>query len=112
MTNKWFGKVGFGVQAYDEEKRRTVNTVVEHQYYGDIINVFHSQQAYQTDSVNANPRINNKISIVMDAFATEHFSTIRYVEFMGVLFNVIDVSVEPPRLVLTMGGVCKNAKSN
>lgn len=110
MTNRWCGKIGFDVQTYDNDKRRWVSSIVEKEYKGDVIKVFNAQIVGQSDSINENPVITNKFSIIANAFANEHYSTIRYLEYMGVKLKVKNISVETPRLVLSVGGVFKNAK--
>jgi len=62
-----------------------------------------------TDQVHDNITTSNEISIVADAFANEHFYDIRYVVYKGVKLKVINVDVQHPRLILSLGGIY-NAK--
>lgn len=100
--NKWFGKVGFTSQVeivpgvWEEQ-------ITEKEYFGDILK--NTVKLQSTDQVNDNVNIANRISIVADPFAYEHFHDMRYVEFYGVKRDVSDVEVQYPRLVLSIGGV-------
>ena len=49
--------------------------------------------------------LNNRIEIIADQYAYQHFFAIRYVRWMGVLWKVTNVEVKSPRLILTIGGV-------
>ena len=76
---------------------------VERPYYGDVLS--ESVSMVPTDQVNDDIRLQNRISIVADAFAFEHFQWIKYVEWVGSLWAVTNVVVERPRLILSLGGV-------
>lgn len=99
---KFYGPVGYAVT---EETKPGVweEMFTEHRYYGDITKM--SRRYEGSGNLNDNLTINNMISILADAFAFENFSSIRYVEWMGVKWTVTNVEVLPPRLVLTLGGV-------
>ena len=100
---KWYGKIGYGITkettpgVWDEQ-------ITEREHFGDIIKV---SSRWQTGNSTTNDNLNlsNQISIIADPFASLNFSSIRYVEFMGTRWKVTDISVEYPRLILTMGGV-------
>ena len=77
--------------------------VTEHEYSGDILQYGNKVQAGV--SVNDDPVITNRVSIIADPYAREHSDTIKYVVWMGTPWNVTAVSVEYPRLILTLGGV-------
>jgi hypothetical protein len=57
------------------------------------------------DEVNSDLSVSNSISIVADAQANEHFFKMRYVEWAGIRWLISDVEVQPPRLLLRLGGV-------
>lgn len=77
--------------------------ITEGKYAGDILsNYKKTENAEQmTDNVN----VNNKISIVADAYAMKNFFAIRYARWMGVYWKVTSVEPVGPRLILTLGGV-------
>lgn len=100
---KWFGKIGYEVTA---ETRPGVwtPTITEREYYGDVFKNS-SRLSQSSDSTNDDVNVSNQISIVADPFAYQNFHAIRYVEFMGALWKISNIDVQPPRLILTIGGV-------
>jgi hypothetical protein len=66
--------------------------------------LFKIGDSFRWDQVNPDISLGNSISIVADAYAREHFFAIRYVEWAGVRWTVQDVEVQPPRLILALGG--------
>lgn len=100
---KWHGVIGFGVT--EETKPGVWEEVIEERnnYYGDIIR---DARRYSTPStLEDNLDISNQLSIMADAFAYNHFHTIRYVDMYGARWKVSNVEVQRPRLILTVGGV-------
>lgn len=103
LMAKFSGVIGFAVE--DEETVPGVfkDSIVERRYFGDVIkNVSKMQNG---ENLNDNLTIDNRLSIVADPFANEHFYAMRYVSWMGALWKVISVDVQRPRLLLTIGGV-------
>lgn len=99
---KYYGTIGYG--ADDETAVDVWNTsITERPYFGDVIQTGHRWET--GENINDNTRVTNKISIVADPFAYQHFHLIRYVEWLGTKWKVTDVSIEYPRMVLTLGGV-------
>lgn len=100
---KFYGKVGYCVTTEDPVGSGVWRDVVtERNYYGDVLK--NSTRWSQSDNLNDNLKINNRISILADAYAYQNFSLIKYVEWMGVLWKVETVEVERPRLILSLGG--------
>lgn len=99
---KFHGKVGY---AHNVETAPGVNQeqITEKTYYGDIVQ--NRRVLREGDQVNPDLSSGNSISIVADAYASENFFAIRYVEWMGVRWTVSDVDVQPPRLLLRLGEV-------
>lgn len=99
---KYFGKIGY---ALTTETAPSVweEQFIEKEYYGDVLK--YSKRYQATEHVNDNIEIRNQISIVADPFAYENFMFIRYVTWMGVKWEVTDVTVDYPRLTLSIGGV-------
>lgn len=101
--NKWYGKVGYAVSS--ETKPGVWKPgITERSYYGDIIRNS-SKWVTNSHSTNDNSDINTEISIVADPYAYQNFRDIKYVEFMGGLWEVTKVQPQRPRLILTIGGV-------
>ena len=105
---KFYDVVGYGVTAettpgvYEEQ-------IVERKYYGDVLR--NARRYEKGEGLNDDLNIDNKISIVADAYAYNHFFAIRYVNWMGVSWKVSSVEVEAPRLILSLGGVYNGNKT-
>lgn len=99
---KFFGQIGF---AETREIRPGVwkEIVTDRNHYGDVLPNIRRLEAGQ--SVNDDVALNNKLSIVADPYAQQHFFAIRYVNWMGAYWKVSNVEVQSPRLILTIGGV-------
>ena len=72
-------------------------------YYGDVKRA--SLTLQQTDSVNTDLRTTNTIEIIADEYASGNFFAIRYVVWAGTPWDVAEVTVQRPRLLLRLGGV-------
>lgn len=80
------------------------DVIEERPYFGDVLRNSRKYDS-QSESVLDELKIDNKISIVADAYAWDHFFKMKYVQWMGTLWKITNVEVERPRLVLTIGGV-------
>lgn len=102
--NKFYGIVGYAETAETNSPGIWVDKITERNYYGDVLR---NTSRWETVSgqLNDNLNVNNSISILADAYAYDHFSEIRYVEWMGARWTVTNVEVQRPRLLLTIGGV-------
>ena len=100
--NRYHGAIGYGIT---EDKGNGIwdETISERSYYGDVLQ--NNRRWEKGEGRNDDLNINNRISIVADAFAYSHFSNIRYASWMGSKWKVTDVTVQAPRLILTLGGV-------
>lgn len=99
---KFYGNIGYHVQV---ETRPGVwqEQITKRTYFGDIIRM--TSKMRDGKNLNDDLTIDNRISIVADAFAYDNFSSMRYVEWMGSLWKITSVEVQRPRLILTIGGV-------
>lgn len=105
---RFYGKVGY-IETVENRPGVWTEAVTERNYYGELTR---NSSKWQTGaSLNDNIIINTEISIVADPFAYDHFAYIRYVEHMGVLWNVTAVEVQRPRLILSIGGVYNGQQS-
>lgn len=99
---KYYGSVGYATQV-ETAPGVWQDKIVERNYYGDVTR---NQRKWESgDGLNDDLNIDNVISIVADPYAYQNFHTIRYVTFMGSKWKVRNVSVEYPRLILSIGGV-------
>lgn len=103
---KFYGKIGY-IETKMYEAGAWDEVATERPYSGDIIRNLVKRES--SGGVNDNINISNKISILSDPYATEHFFAIKYVKFnvpkLGGVWEVTDVEVAYPRLTLTIGGV-------
>lgn len=72
-------------------------------YRGDVLRK--SRRAESSEQLNDNINISNQISILADEYAYKHFSSIRFVQYMGTFWKVTDIEVNHPRLTLSIGGI-------
>lgn len=99
---KFYGEIGYGTAVemapgvWDDE-------IVVRQYHGDIIKTL--RRLEPGESVNDNLVLSNSISVVADAYLSEHFHAIRFVRWAGAFWTVTTVEVQRPRLILRLGGV-------
>lgn len=99
---KFYGKIGYG-ETVETTPGVHKLVITEYPYFGEVQR--NGRRLVSGDQLNNDLTVNNSISIVADAYANEHFFAMRYIQWQGVLWIVEDVSVEPPRLVLKLGGV-------
>ena len=97
---KFYGLIGFGE---DVETAPGVweDRITERPYFGDVLR--NTRRLQGTDRVNDNLNISNEISIVADPYAMTNFHSMRYVTYMNTKWKVSNVTVQYPRLVLTIG---------
>lgn len=99
---KFYGIIGYAVTK-ETEPGIYEEVVVENAYYGDVLK--DSRRLQERAKVNDDITISNRISIIADPFANNHFHSMRYVEMMGTKWKITDVEVAFPRLILSIGGV-------
>lgn len=102
MANKWAGLIGFG-ESVETKPGVWQDVIVEKKFYGDVKR--NSRSLEDGEKVNNDLTVGNSISIVADAYLNEHFFAIRYITWQGALWTVSNVLVEPPRLILRLGGL-------
>lgn len=99
---KFYGTIGY-VKLTETSPGIWEEEVTEHKYYGDVNRNYRRLES--SGGVNDNVNVANEISIIADPFANENFHWMRYVEYMGSKWKVDNVSVQYPRLILTLGGL-------
>ena len=99
---KYYGQIGFA-ESVESSPGVYVEKIVERNYYGELVR--NSRRLQSANQLNDNINISNEISIVADPYADKNFHMMRYIEFMGTKWKISNVEVQPPRLILTAGGV-------
>lgn len=101
---RFFGEVGYGDSVETPpDSGIWVDTIIKADYQGDVIRKARTLE--EADKANADITIDNRISIVADEYAFEHFFNIKYVRWAGVPWTVTSVEVQSPRLILSLGSV-------
>ena len=100
---KWYGKVGYSETVETSPGVWAPQDTVR-EYYGDVSRNT-TKWAVNSDSTNDDLTVNSQISIVADPFANNKFHSMKWIEFMGAKWKVTSVEPQPPRLLLTLGGV-------
>lgn len=106
---KYYGPIGFA---------KTVETapgvweeqIVEHPYYGDVLR--NSGKWTPTEHLTDDIEIDNRISIIGDAYAYNTFHAMRYIVWKDIAWKIKSVDVLYPRLILTIGGVYNGERPN
>lgn len=100
--SKWFGRIGF---AETEETEPSVyrEKIMERDFYGELLE--NNRRMQSGDKVNDDITLSNRLSIVADPFAQEHFYNMKYATLYGGKWKITDVKVSYPRLILTLGGL-------
>lgn len=106
---KFYGAVGY-IEEVETAPDVITSMPVERMYKGDLVK--NSRRLENGEGINDNVVISNSISIVADPYANNHMHAIRYVKWRGTAWKVTTVDVQPPRLVLTLGGVYNGPAEN
>ena len=99
---KFYGEIGFAISK--ETAPGVCTDTIERRFYYGEVNSSHIRTTNGT-SINDNVNVSDEISIVSDPFANEHYFSMKYVTYMGVKWKVENISVQFPRLVLSLGGM-------
>lgn len=99
---KFSGKIGIA-EFYESSPSVWEERITERHASGDVISNsrFNSQSSELLDDIN----ISNRISIVANPKLISQMGFIRYVVFRNVRWKIKDVTIEYPRLLLSLGGV-------
>lgn len=99
---KFYGKIGFaetinsGGGVWKEE-------ITEREYFGDVLK--NNRRNTSGESIIDNLTLNNEISVLADPYADANFQNIKYISWMGSLWKVTNITIQRPRLILSIGGV-------
>lgn len=100
--SRYYGVIGYGVTS-ETSPGVWESTISDRLYYGDIKPITRSYTG--SDKINEDFKIGNQLSIVADAFALNNFASIKYAVIFGQKWSVTEVEVQPPRLILHLGGL-------
>lgn len=99
---KFSGMVGY-IERKEVKPSQFKSIPFEKPYVGDVNpNI---RQFEPGEGTIENVKLNNKISIVADPYAYDHYQFIRYVRWKNAVWSVTNVEIAYPRLILTIGDV-------
>ena len=100
---RFYGKVGFYENSVESVPGVWTDAVTIRDYYGDVL----SDNRYwnQPETLNSDLTIKNRLSILADSYAFDHFGAVRYVELYGQRWSISNVEIKRPRLIITLGGL-------
>ena len=99
---KFYGVIGYG-ESVEVSPGVWADDIVEYTYFGDVVR--NTRRLQEGENLNDNLSVNNSISIVADAYANNHFYNMKYIFWQGTKWKISEVDVQPPRLILRLGGV-------
>lgn len=99
---KFHGQVGY-VKTEETAPGVYEEVITEKEYKGDILRNVRRWEA--GENLNPDFTINNRFSIVADAYAYENFPYIRYLKWGDIKWQVGSVEIDRPRLILSVRGV-------
>lgn len=101
---KFHGNIGYGEsQEIPPDSGIWKDVITEQEYYGDVLQATRNLES--GEGLNKDITVSNRISILADQYANEHYFAIRYIQWEGVLWTVTKVEVQRPRLILSLGSV-------
>ena len=99
---RFYGAIGY-IENVETAVDVTEEVPIERMYKGNLEK--NNRRLENGTGINDNVNISNQISILADAYANNHIHDMRYVKWRGTAWKITNVDVEPPRLLLTLGGV-------
>lgn len=76
---------------------------VERKYRGDFVR--NNRRWDRSETLNDDLTLNNEISIVADSYLYKHIYAMRYVKFEGVAWKITNITLQRPRIILSIGGI-------
>lgn len=101
---KFYGKIGFAEQV-EVRPGVWVEQLIEKSYYGDITRNPNINITQPSTGVNSNINISHSISILADLYANKNSQYMRYIEIVGAKWQITNIEVQYPRIILTVGGL-------
>ena len=100
---KFYGTVGYVTSIETKPGVWKDENVVEHEYSGETL-----QETGQNESAGKvvdDIKLVERISILGDPYAFQHYFSMKYVVRDGVKWKINSVSINYPRLILSIGGL-------
>ena len=100
--SKFKGIVGY-VFPYEHSPGIWMEKYEEQLVSGDVLK--HARGWENGEGISSTLTLKNQISILANDYAFKNCSAIRYVRWMNTDWEVKDVEIQYPRIILTLGGV-------
>lgn len=100
---KFYGNIGFAVSV-DQGDQVWKETITQKKYSGDVLRLQRNKES--GEHIIDGLRLNSQFSILMDPWFQDHFSSVKYIEYMGSKWTV--ETLDPtnyPRVLITPGGL-------
>lgn len=104
---RWYGEIGYA-ETMETSPGVWEEVVIPRMYTGDMNSL--SRAVRNSGGINDNVEIGMELSVVSDPYALSNFSNMRYAEYLGTRWKIRNVSVQYPRLVLSLGEEYVNGK--
>ena len=99
---KFYGNIGFAV-VEDLGEGIWKEKITDKKYAGDILQLQRNRDS--GEHINDGLRMNCRISVLMDPWFQDHFSQVRYVEYMNSKWIAESLDPQYPRVNITLGGL-------
>lgn len=100
---RFYGPVGYAIPT-ETEPGVSVDLIQERNLYGEVRRLS-VRQVDTSEKLNDDLSVTHQISLMADEFALNHFSTMKYVKWNNVRWEVTSIEVKSPRLIVRLGGV-------
>lgn len=101
---RFYGVIGYGESVESPPASgKWVMQITERTLSGDVLR--NTRGLEEGVGLNKNITVGNRISVVADEYANNHFFAIKYAMWQGVRWTVTNVEVQHPRLILSLGEV-------
>ena len=101
---KFSGKIGFWLRNVEKKPGIFGDQIIEKEYTGDVNRSFQKWMPQEKSTLDT-LRLNNRISILADLYAQQNWTSIKYVYWNGVPWEVNTIEVSTPRIFLEIGGL-------
>lgn len=99
---KFVGAIGYGENVETAPDVWQL-VITERQVVGDVQR--NTRRYIEGENLNKDMTVNNMLSVIADPYLQGHFHQIKYVRWMGGVWDVREIEVQYPRLLLRLGGV-------
>ena len=100
--SKCSGMIGYTL-AVETQPGVWTESITEKKYYGDIIK--DNRKIVDSSEINGSVIVDNRISVVSNSFMLDNMEFMRYITFMNSKWKIRSLDINPPRIIISMGGL-------